>query len=245
MEEQTLAALVVLAVTVGSVHTLLGPDHYLPFVALARAGRWSYVKTLLITLGCGLGHVLGSVLLGMLGLSLGLAVNLLEDVEGKRGSIAGWMLLGFGLAYTVWGARRALRGATHSHVHVHADGTVHEHPHDHQGGHVHVHADAAPTSNGASRRTGMAPWVLFIIFVFGPCEPLIPILFYPAAAHGPWSTVPVVAAYALSTLITMVVVVSLGYYGFERLRLARWERFSHAGAGVAITACGLAIQFGL
>ena len=28
------------------------------------------------------------------------------------------------------------------------------------------------------------PWVLFLIFVFGPCEPLIPLVMYPAAKHN-------------------------------------------------------------
>jgi hypothetical protein len=31
-------ALCLTAVTVGAVHTLLGPDHYVPFVATSRAG---------------------------------------------------------------------------------------------------------------------------------------------------------------------------------------------------------------
>ena len=94
METTTLAALTATAAFLGFLHTLTGPDHYLPFVAMARAGRWSLRKTLLVTLTCGLGHVLGSVVLGMLGVALGLAVTGLEWLEGMRGSLAGWMLLG-------------------------------------------------------------------------------------------------------------------------------------------------------
>ena len=30
-------------------HTLLGPDHYLPFVMMAHAGRWSRTKTAWVT----------------------------------------------------------------------------------------------------------------------------------------------------------------------------------------------------
>ena len=33
------------AASIGFVHTLLGPDHYLPFVAMSRAGGWSARKT--------------------------------------------------------------------------------------------------------------------------------------------------------------------------------------------------------
>ncbi len=45
------------AASLGLLHTLLGPDHYLPFAMMARAGRWSRAKTAFITLACGLGHV--------------------------------------------------------------------------------------------------------------------------------------------------------------------------------------------
>ena len=51
------------AVSVAFVHTVAGPDHYLPFVAMARAGSWSRARTIWITALCGLGHD-GSSLLG-------------------------------------------------------------------------------------------------------------------------------------------------------------------------------------
>ncbi len=54
------AALLVTAATIGFLHTLLGPDHYLPFVAMARAGGCSLRKTELVTIHCGTGNVQGS-----------------------------------------------------------------------------------------------------------------------------------------------------------------------------------------
>ena len=54
------ALLALTGATVGILHTALGPDHYLPFALMARAGRWSRAKTLWVTLACGLGHVLRS-----------------------------------------------------------------------------------------------------------------------------------------------------------------------------------------
>ena len=48
------------------------------------------------------------------------------------------------------------------------------------------------------------PWALFIIFVFGPCEPLIPVLMYPAA-HANWLAVTAVClAFGLATIGTML-----------------------------------------
>ncbi|MGB5402312.1 MAG: hypothetical protein WBO71_19020, partial [Thermoanaerobaculia bacterium] len=97
------------AASIGLVHTLIGPDHYVPFIALAGARKWSLSKTLGVTAVCGVGHVLGSVVLGGLGILLGMALGGLEWFEGFRGEIAGWLLLGFGVAYMVWGLRQAYR----------------------------------------------------------------------------------------------------------------------------------------
>ena len=55
------------AVSVGFLHCVGGPDHYLPFVAMSRGGLWSLRKTLLVTTLCGIGHVAGSAVLGLLG----------------------------------------------------------------------------------------------------------------------------------------------------------------------------------
>jgi len=45
--------LLVSAASIGFVHTLLGPDHYIPFIALAKAGDWSKKKLLSVTSLCG------------------------------------------------------------------------------------------------------------------------------------------------------------------------------------------------
>ncbi|MEP0848449.1 MAG: sulfite exporter TauE/SafE family protein [Phycisphaerae bacterium] len=234
----TLSLLLATAAFVGFFHTITGPDHYVPFIAMARVGGWSVSKTILVTTLCGIGHVASSVLLGALGIAFGWAVSGLTRFEGLRGELAGWLLIGFGFAYTVWGVRRAIRGARHSHWHAHGDGTVHDHPHDHEDEHAHVHApDAAAPS--------MTPWILFTIFVFGPCEPLIPILMYPAATVDAASVVLVALVFGLCTIGTMLGIVLAAYYGSMRLRVGPLERASHALAGLAVLACGAAIKFGL
>src|SRR4030042_5605798 len=106
MSHETLL-LVATAFSLGFVHTLAGPDHYLPFVAMSRARKWTLPKTLWITFGCGLGHIGSSVILGLAGAGLGLAMAKVEGLESLRGSIAAWGLIAFGFAYFVWGIRRA------------------------------------------------------------------------------------------------------------------------------------------
>jgi nickel/cobalt transporter (NicO) family protein len=234
--EHDLTALAWTAAGLGFVHTLAGPDHYLPFVAMARIGRWSMRKTVAITLLCGLGHVLGSLVLGLLGLSFGVAVFQLETIESVRGEIAAWLLLGFGVAYCAWGIRRAVRNIPHTHYHRHLDETVHAHQHTHQGAHLHAHART---------RRELTPWILFTIFLFGPCEVLIPLVMYPAAQGSFVGVAWVAALFGVTTIGTMTVVVSAMLLGVGSIRFARLSRYGHALAGLIVFACGLAVKLGL
>lgn len=238
MNESALSILLVTAASLGLVHTLTGPDHYVPFVAMARIGRWSLPKTMLVTTLCGVGHVLSSVVLGMLGIGLGLAVTGLEWFEAWRGNVAGWLLLGFGFAYFVWGVHRAVRNRPHSHVHLHEGGVLHTHAHGHAGQHAHVHKDA-------ERAASMTPWILFTIFVFGPCEPLIPLLMYPAAKLSAWGVVLVAIVFSIVTIGTMSAIVLVTTLGLAQISFQGLARWGHAAAGLVVTACGGAIQLGL
>lgn len=223
------------AAFLGFFHTLLGPDHYLPFIVMGKARKWSMVKTSWITVLCGIGHVTSSVLLGCIGIALGLAVTKLAAVESFRGNLAAWALIAFGLVYFVWGMRRAWRHKPHEHFHFHADGHPHIHQHAHTEEHAHIHE---------RENTGrLTPWVLFTIFVLGPCEPLIPILMYPAAKENLWGMALVTAVFGTATLLTMLGMVVISLWGIHRLALKNVERFTHALAGGSICLCGLAIQF--
>lgn len=231
-----LGLLLVTAASIGCIHTLLGPDHYLPFVAMSAARRWSRGRTLWITSLCGAGHVLGSVVIGFVGIAIGVSLTRLEWLEGLRGDAAAWLLTGFGIAYLAWGLKKAWRARPHTHPHFHGNGSIHEHSHGHEGLHLHPHVTPAKVRS-------ITPWALFVIFVLGPCEPLIPVLMYPAAQHSVWGTVAVVLAFGAATIGTMVTVVYFALRGLERLPLDTAERYSHALAGAALTACGLGIVF--
>ncbi len=232
------------AAVIGLLHTLLGPDHYLPFVAMARAGKWSLAKTVIVTALCGVGHVLGSVALGLIGIASGMAIFKLEEIESIRGDVAGWLLLSFGLAYAVWGIRRAIRFHAHSHAHIHLDGKSHSHQHDHHHNHVHVHHAAVAGADPDREARSVSPWVLFTIFLLGPCEPLIPILMYPAAQKSMWGVLLVTAVFGVTTLATMITIVTLGCVGIGASPFARLERYGHALAGLALLASGAAIMAG-
>ncbi len=207
-----MSVLLFAAISIALIHTATGPDHYLPFIVMAKARKWSLARTSVITILCGLGHVASSIVLGMIGIALGTAVEKLEIFESYRGNLAAWAMIAFGLVYMAWGIRRSVKGKSHSH--------------DHTGG-----------------KKDITPWVLFTVFVFGPCEPLIPLLMYPAAKHDVFSVIAVSGVFAAVTIGTMLAIVLAVTFGMRFVRLARLERYSHAMAGGTILASGLAIQF--
>jgi sulfite exporter TauE/SafE len=242
----SLNVLLLSALWIGLIHTLIGPDHYLPFIVLGRAEGWSVRKAVGWTLVCGLGHVLSSVVLGAVGVALGWAVTSMEALEGLRGVIASWALVGFGLLYFLWGLWRGRRG--HGHVHTHGDGSVHAH--------AHVHHDTSDTGAGHMASSHDEPrhlrahrrsvWTLFIIFLLGPCEPLIPLLLVPAAQHSAWGVAAVAGVFGAVTLVTMVTVVVLGLAGLRTIRLSGLERYVHAAAGATLLVSGLLVKvFGI
>ncbi|MGA7617094.1 MAG: hypothetical protein WBX15_18155 [Thermoanaerobaculia bacterium] len=222
------------AAGIAVAHSALGPDHYLPFVGMSRAGHWSRSRLIAVTLFCGLGHVLSSVVLGLIGVALGVGIGRLGEIETLRGDLASWGLIAFGLVYFVWGVRRARRGRTHTHVHRHGDGEVHLHEHQHQSEHLHPHPREG--------KIGTSSWVLFTIFLLGPCEPMIPLLMFPAARGERHLLVAVTIVFSTLTIGTMIAAVLLLQLGVERISTATLDRWSHAAAGATIFFCGAAIR---
>ena len=207
--------LAVLAASIAFVHTIIGPDHYVPFTAMALARRWSVAKTVTITAICGIGHVVGSIALGFIGIGVGAAIGRLEAIEAVRGDVAAWAFVVFGLVYGAWGLRRALTRKAHSHTHESTDGT------------------------------NITPWALFVIFALGPCEPLIPLLMYPAAQHNVASVVLVAGVFSIVTIVTMVAAVLVSLLGVKRISVAGLQRYVHAITGGTLSLCGAAILAGL
>jgi ABC-type nickel/cobalt efflux system permease component RcnA len=230
-----LSILAFTALSIGFFHTILGPDHYIPFIAMAKAGKWSTRKTIVVTVLSGIGHVFGSIVLGFIGVGIGVALNILEDIEAIRGDLASWLLISFGLAYMLWGIRRVVKNKKHTHWHKHDAGIIHDHEHSHHKEHSHVH-----TKENAANLT---PWILFAIFVFGPCEALIPILMYPAANIGVSGLVVVTAIFSVTTILTMLSIVVISIYGINVLPLNKFEKYSHAMAGAIILISGISVQF--
>ena len=228
---ENLNALTITAASLAFVHTILGPDHYLPFIVMARARKWTIYKTSWVTLLSGFGHVISSILLGAVGIGVGVALNKLEFMDSVRGDLAAWLFVLFGLGYMIWGIYRAIKNKPHKHIHNHANGTVHVHEHTHLQEHDHTH------------KNNITPWILFTIFFLGPCEPLIPLLMYPAAQNSTWGVAQVSIVFGLVTMVTMLTLVLLASYGLKFVKLGRMERYTHAIAGATILLSGIGILF--
>ncbi|MEO7769344.1 MAG: hypothetical protein ABIS01_18065 [Ferruginibacter sp.] len=218
--------LILAAISVASLHTITGPDHYLPFIALSRSREWSIGKTIGWTIICGSGHVLSSVILGLGGAALGWSLSKTGWFENIRGGIAGWVMLGFGFFYAVWGMYQALKNKAHKHFDLADNGSIYVYQHH--------HGEAI----SPKERYKVTPWVLFIIFILGPCEPMIPLLYFPAAQNSWWAMWLLILIYTAVTLFTMLTMVLLGFFGIAFVKAGMLERYVHVLGGLTIFTCG-------
>ena len=203
--------LTISAISVAFFHAL-APDHWLPFVALAKGSRWSMKKLAWITTLAGIGHVTTSLLLGFLGLWAGLVLHRLEGAEAWRGSVGIWLLIGFGIAYALWGFKHA----QHQHPHISVEETVRAY---------------------AKRRV----WMLMAIMVFGPCEPLIPLMFI-AAGEGIRAVFVISLVFSVITVAMVVGQSCLGYSGVRLIKAPWMDQYAHAMAGIVIVVTAVAVM---
>lgn len=199
------------AVTLASLHAL-APDHWMPLAALARAQGWSAGRTARVTAACGFAHVTVSVVLGLVALAFG--IRLFDRFGTELESLAGIILIGFGVLYGLWGLKHAA-AHLHGHHHAHYD---------------HVHE--------ARRAT---PWTVFLVFAADPCLAIFPLMF--AAAPLGWAEVAgIVMLYEAATIITMTALVLPARSAAKTLVRGQWmHRYGDAVAGAFIATVGATV----
>jgi hypothetical protein len=192
--------------SIAFIHSL-APDHWMPFAVIGKAKKWSPARLSAITAISGAGHVGSSILLGAIGILMGFGLSSLKSIESHRSEIGLWLLIGFGVAYTIWGLKKA-RDYKHEHVDVEK-----------------------------LKKKAVTMWTLFAIFVLGPCEPLVPLMFL-ATEYG-WAGILMTSAvFSAVTIVMMLAQSMLAYYGFQLIRHDIAERYSHAFAGLVIALTG-------
>jgi len=197
---------------VGVLHTLLGPDHYLPLLAITKASGWSLRRALLVTAVAGLLHCGASALLLPFALAATRAAGTLAGVQDLRATVAAWLVVGLGLAL-LGAAFRARRAAA-------------------------VAPAAAPAA--VPGRSG-ARALLLLAFAVGPCEWLLPNALTAAGTAGAGGALAVSLVFTASTVATMLAVVaaSLRLLPAQRLPPLRFALLGGASVlacGVAMLA---------
>lgn len=167
-----------------------------------------------MTLGCGAVHLGSALGIAVAALGFGVTLGSLGLTEPVLGSLAAWLLVGFGFAYAAWGLKRAFGPRW-----------------------------VPEASRKKGPRTPLA-WVLFLVFVIGPCEPLVPLVLASGAQGNLAATVLVILTFGAATLATMAVTVLGATLGLGKLPRGPWvQRFGTVVAGSAIGASGLAVAF--
>ena len=121
---------------VGVLHTLV-PDHWVPITLIARQHGWSRSETVLAAAQAGTGHVITTLIIGLLIWALGASAA--TRFGHAIDTIAALALITFGgwIALSSW---RDLRGGGHGHSHG-PGGHHHHHRHGDQWGRSHDHTD--------------------------------------------------------------------------------------------------------
>lgn len=219
------------AISVSILHTVSGPDHYIPFIAIGKAKGWKLPRILFWTILCGVAHVLTSVLIAFVGAGLGFSLTKIDFLNNLRGGIASWILLVLGILYFLYGIYGVYRKKKHKHFDVYDDGSVYVFEHDHQ-------QMTYPVD-----RKKVTPWILFIVFLLGPCESLFPLMTYPAVQQSSFNMIALIGVFLVFTLLTMVAVVILIYSGFKFFKTEWLEKYMTPLSGASIAICGMGMIF--
>ncbi len=204
--------LVATVAIIGVLHTMV-PDHWVPITLIARDRKWSRRETARAAFIAGTGHVVTTLILGVIvwvagvvvAARFGHAVDLLSSAA----------LIGFGLwvALSAW---QEIHGHGH-HTHTHEDGSIHE-DHDH-----------------GSKKTRTA---LLLILGSSPMIEGIP-AFFAAGKYGIGVISVMAVVFAISTIATYVLLCVYSTASLEQVKFGAFEKYGEVFSGVFIAVIGL------
>lgn len=210
--------------TVAFFHAAI-PTHWLPFVLVSRARRWSRSKTLAVSALAGLGHVALTSLLGLVIAWFGFQLD--EKAGELFPKVAGGVLLAIG-AFYFW-RQFSGRGVLHHHPpggrHQASGQCGHEHDHSHWDDEL---KDSALVSDKAGDWAAISG--LFMMLTLSPCEGFLPV--YLSGVQFGWTGFFVLSAIlAVATLAGMLVFTWLTLVGLARFEVQKFERYEAAMLG--------------
>jgi hypothetical protein len=255
--------LILTVAAVGVLHTMV-PDHWAPIALVARQQGWSRGETARAALGAGSGHVVSTLLIGLVVWVAGVAAAARFGHAVSVASSVALVAFGAWIAVTAWREIPPAEDHTHDHANGHNHDREHGHGHDHPlvrhvhahvhvGGPVHAHVHghgpetwhratavevaAAPVhehTHETSRRTA-----LLLILGSSPMVEGIP-AFFAAARYGPGLVLAMSAVFAVSTIATYVLLCTYATAGLQRVWLGPLERYGEVLSGALVALVGLA-----
>ena len=188
------------------------PTHWLPFVLVGRAQRWTLARTLASVSAAGFAHIASTAVIGGLIVAAGLALD--QFVEGILPNLSAILLFAFGAFYLIRAVVRRPAPLT-------ANGPTLE--------------LAEPTVSHAA-----AFWGLVAMLAISPGEVLLPI-YMSSAQEGIFALSLLTLAFLAGTLLGMGLFTTLARAGASVLRLERWARYEGAILGIALIGIGLLV----
>lgn len=197
------------------------PNHWLPFVLVGRRQGWSSPKAVAVTAIAGAGHVLATMLLGLVVVASGLAFG--DRVGPVLPFLAGGLLIALGIYYLV------RHGGGDGHLHLPFVGRL-------------AHACGAPgEGTGAAVSDRTAVLGLFVFLALSPCEAFLPL--YLAGLRYGWqgfgALTLVLAAGAVGSMAGLT---ALSLAGSRRFGLKGVERYEGMILGAALCLLGVAVM---
>ncbi len=220
------------AAIIAVMHAML-PSHWLSFVLMGRARKWSRSRTLMSVAAAGTGHVLLTAILGLLLARAGAAILRELPPWAEQAGIS-LVLVTLGAVFIVTN----IRGTGHIHLHLHVPGATHEHHHEAEHDRVgHTHEPDGPLSRADKAAMG----ALVLGLVFSPCLDMLP-LYVGCSGMNEWVLVGISLLFLLITPPLMVLLVALSLSGLAQLKLAWLERYEGMLAGALMVVLGIALM---
>lgn len=175
---------------------------------IGNAQKWPQAKVMTVTFLAGLGHVLSSIILAVIGIALGMGLLKIKGIVESVSQVGGILLIGFGIFYMLWGLR---------------------------------HLGEEHLDRFEKNRSITSTWALIAIFVLGPCESLIPLMFL-STLYGWSGVIAITLSFSLTTVFMMMAQTFLAYIGIQKVHIEFLHKFSHVIAGGVIALTGVVVM---
>ena len=210
-------------------HVVTGPDHLAAVTPLAIDSR---KKSWLVGFSWGFGHTIGMLLIGLVVILFKEFISV-DAISKHSDTIIGFLLIGIGS----WAIMRTYLRHSHSHrphphFHTHPFLYAHIHPHTHDDlpDHEHVHPEIVKQNALTALLIGIVHGFAGFSHIFA----LLPALALPTV----WESVAYISAFAIGTIITMVLFAFiLGFVAFQsfiRKKEVFLNWFTYTGGFIAI-----------